>query len=83
MDVDATVILIIQEMSHIPMVLKSWKTPIVDLLNDNRLFNCNPSDAMKWRPIVKALYESDKTALPELLGLSPPFINYARHLNTN
>ncbi|KAF8963955.1 Dopey, N-terminal-domain-containing protein [Flammula alnicola] len=68
MDVDATVIQILQEMTRIPAALKSWRTPVIDLLNDNRLFNCNPNDAAKWRSIVKALYDSDKTALPELLG---------------
>jgi len=41
---------------------------VIDLLNDNRLFNCNPADANRWRPIIKTLYDSDKTALPELLG---------------
>lgn len=69
MDVDATVIQILQEMTRLPAALKSWKTPVIDLLNDNRLFNCNPSDAAKWGAIIKALYDSDKTALPELLGL--------------
>ena len=74
MDVDGTVIQILQEMTRMPTVLKSWKTPVADLLNDNRLFNCNVNDASKWKPIVKALYDSDKTALPELLGASSSFI---------
>ncbi|CAA7265849.1 unnamed protein product [Cyclocybe aegerita] len=68
MDVDSTVIQILQEMTRIPTALKSWRTPVSDLLNDNRLFNCNPEDAMKWKPIVKSLYDSDKTTFPELLG---------------
>ncbi|KAF9486392.1 hypothetical protein BDN70DRAFT_822033, partial [Pholiota conissans] len=68
MDVDPTVIQILQEMTRIPAALKSWKTPVVDLLNDNRVFNCNPIDATKWGAIIKSLYDADKTALPELLG---------------
>ncbi|PPQ99509.1 hypothetical protein CVT24_005299 [Panaeolus cyanescens] len=68
MDVDSTVIQIFYELTKIPAALKSWKSPMLDLLNDNRLFNCNPSDAAKWKPIVKAFYDSDKTAMPELLG---------------
>lgn len=75
MDVDATVIQILQEMTRIPAVLKSWRTPVVDLLNDNRLFNCVPQDADKWRPIVKVLYDTDKTTFPELL--SPLFLGPA------
>jgi len=69
MDVEATVIQILQEMSRIPAALKSWKTPVLDLLSDNRLFNCNPADAIKWKSIVKVLYDTDKTVLPELLGM--------------
>ncbi|KIM47693.1 hypothetical protein M413DRAFT_439360 [Hebeloma cylindrosporum] len=68
MDVDATVIQILHEMTRIPASLRSWRTPVIDLLNDNRLFNCNPVDASRWRPVIKTLYDSDKTALPELLG---------------
>ncbi|KAF8167553.1 Dopey, N-terminal-domain-containing protein [Crassisporium funariophilum] len=68
MDVDSTITTILQEMTRIPAALKSWRTPVIDLLNDNRLFNCNPEDALSWRSIVKVLYDSDKTAFPELLG---------------
>ena len=46
----------------------------MDLLNDNRLFNCTPEDANKWRPIVKSLYDSDKTTFPELLGCKILFV---------
>ena len=70
MDVDTTVISILQGMTRIPAALKSWRTPVIDLLNDNRFFSCNPEDAAKWRSIIKALYDSDKTAFSELLGLS-------------
>lgn len=69
MDVDAIVIQILQEMTRIPAALKSWRTPVTDLLNDNRVFNCTPNDATKWQPIIKILYDTDKAALPELLGM--------------
>ncbi|TFK26748.1 hypothetical protein FA15DRAFT_255211 [Coprinopsis marcescibilis] len=68
MDVDPSVITIISEMTHIPTVLKAWRTPVVDLLNDNRVFNSDPADGHRWRPIIKTLYESDKVAFNELLG---------------
>lgn len=68
MDVDSNVIHVLQEMTRIPAALKAWRTPVLDLLNDNRIFNCTPEDANKWRPIVRAIYDSDKTALHELLG---------------
>ncbi|KAF9011155.1 Dopey, N-terminal-domain-containing protein [Cyathus striatus] len=68
LDVDSTVIKIIQEMTRIPTALKAWRNAVIDLLNDNRLFNCMPSHAEEWKPIVKVLFDSDKTAFPELLG---------------
>ncbi|KAF9524082.1 Dopey, N-terminal-domain-containing protein [Crepidotus variabilis] len=67
MDVDTTAILTLQEMTRIPTALKSWRSTVVDLLNDNRLFNCTPEDAVKWRPIVKALYDADKASFAELI----------------
>lgn len=69
MDVDPTVISIISEMTHVPTTLKSWRSPIIDLLSDNRVFNSDPADGNKWRPIVKALYDADKAAFTELLGM--------------
>ncbi|KAJ7750196.1 Dopey, N-terminal-domain-containing protein [Mycena metata] len=68
MDVDATVVTIITEMTKIPAALKTWRPPVVELLNDNRLFNCNAEGADKWKPIMKSLFDLDKTAFPELLA---------------
>jgi hypothetical protein len=67
MDVDQTVLAIIREMARIPAALKAWRNPVTDLLNDNRLFNCNADAAEHWKPIVKTLFDADKTAFPELL----------------
>jgi hypothetical protein len=68
--VDRNVVEIIKEMVRIPAALKAWRTPVAELLNDNRLFNCNSEDAERWKPIVKQLFDVDKTAFPELLGKS-------------
>jgi hypothetical protein len=55
-------------MTKIPAALRTWKPPVAELLSDNRLFNCNCEDAEKFKPIVKSLFDLDKTAFPELLG---------------
>ena len=72
MDVDSTVLAIIREMAKIPTALKAWRPPVVDLLNDNRLFNCGREAAEMWRPVVKTLFDADKTAFPELLCALTP-----------
>jgi hypothetical protein len=68
MDVEDNVVKVITEMSKIPSAIKAWRSPIADLLNDNRLFNCHPDAVVKWKPVVKALFDADKTAISELLG---------------
>ncbi|KAH6916730.1 Dopey, N-terminal-domain-containing protein [Coprinopsis sp. MPI-PUGE-AT-0042] len=68
MDVEPTVISSISEMTKIPTAIKAWRTPVVDLLNDNRVFNSDPVDGTRWKPIVKALYDADKAAFAELVG---------------
>ncbi|KAJ7687383.1 Dopey, N-terminal-domain-containing protein [Mycena rosella] len=68
MDVDNTVVDTIQEMTKIPAALKTWRPPVSELLSDNRLFNCTSEDAGKWKPIMKSLFDQDKTAFPELLA---------------
>ncbi|KAG5643542.1 hypothetical protein DXG03_000683 [Asterophora parasitica] len=68
MDIDPAVVSIIQEMARIPSAIKAWKTPVTELLNDNRLFNCTAVNAEPWKPIVKVLFDADKAAFPELLA---------------
>lgn len=71
MDVDQTILSIIREMTKIPVAIKAWKTPVTELLSDNRLFNCTADAAEHWKPIVKTLFDTDKTAFPELLCMVP------------
>ncbi|KAJ7103154.1 Dopey, N-terminal-domain-containing protein, partial [Mycena belliarum] len=68
MDVDIDVVAIIQEMTKMPAALKTWRPPVSELLSDNRLFNCSSEGAEKWKPIMKSLFDLDKTAFPELLA---------------
>lgn len=67
MDVDGVILSILKEMTRMPNTLKAWKTPVIDLFNDSRLFSSLPEEAESWKPIIKSLFDSDKTAFPELL----------------
>ena len=80
MDVDEIVVTIVLEMSRIPSALKAWRPPIADLLNDNRLFNCHPDVVVQWKPVVKALFDADKTAISELLGKKEILLSNLRPL---
>lgn len=42
----------------------------MDIINDNRCFNSTPAGGKKWRVLVKMLFETDKSALAELLSKS-------------
>lgn len=68
MEIDNAVVQIIRELAKIPAALKTWRGAVAELLNDNRVFNSNSDAALKWKPIIKALFDTDKTAFPELLG---------------
>ncbi|KAF9447031.1 hypothetical protein P691DRAFT_803039 [Macrolepiota fuliginosa MF-IS2] len=68
MEVDNVILSILQEMTRMPNALKAWKAPVIDLFNDNRLFNSLPDEAELWKPVIKAFFDSDKTAFPELLS---------------
>ncbi|KIJ66430.1 hypothetical protein HYDPIDRAFT_26778 [Hydnomerulius pinastri MD-312] len=68
LDLDSTVVEIIREMTRIPPALKVWRAPVIDILYDNRVFNSNSAVATKWKSIIKALFDSDKTSFGELLS---------------
>ncbi|KAF5380337.1 hypothetical protein D9757_007927 [Collybiopsis confluens] len=68
MEVDPIVVKIVYEMSKMPFTFKAWKSPVTEMLNDNRVFNGVPEAAEAWKPIIKTTFDSDKTAFPELLS---------------
>ena len=68
LDVDEYVLSILREMTRIAAAMRAWRGPVVDVLNDNRCFNSSPAAGGKWRPMVKMLFDTDKTALTELLS---------------
>ncbi|PSS29693.1 hypothetical protein PHLCEN_2v2841 [Hermanssonia centrifuga] len=55
-------------MTKLSAAMKAWRGPIVDILNDNRCFNSSAEGGKRWRVLVKMLFETDKTALTELLS---------------
>lgn len=68
LDIEDDIIAIIREMTRINVAVKAWRPPVYDTLNDNRCFNSSADAGEKWMPMIKSFFDTDKTALPELLG---------------
>ncbi|KAG1754714.1 Dopey, N-terminal-domain-containing protein [Suillus paluster] len=77
-DADAVVVDIFREMIKIPPAMKVWRGAVIDVLYDHRIFNSNSSVATKWKPIIKALFDADKTSFPDLLS-RPIFLPTEKH----
>lgn len=67
-DLDETTLDIIKELSKIPAAARAWRPTVADVFNDARFFNCSPEAAQKWRSLIRALVDTDKTVFPDLLG---------------
>lgn len=59
---------ILAELTKIPAAAKYWKPIVSEALNDNRFFNTSPEASVKWKPLIKALVETDKQTVTDLLG---------------
>ncbi|KAJ3774387.1 Dopey, N-terminal-domain-containing protein [Lentinula raphanica] len=68
MEIEPVIVNMVYEMSRIPAAFKTWKSAVTELLNDNKVFNGTPDVAEPWKPIIKTVFDSDKTAFPELLS---------------
>ncbi|TFY67972.1 hypothetical protein EVG20_g3733 [Dentipellis fragilis] len=68
LDIDPVVLDILREMSHISAAIKSWRNPVLDILNDNRFFNGPPQGGSDFQPIARSLIDTDKSAFSELLS---------------
>lgn len=67
-EIDDVYIKILEHMSKIPAAFKSWRSPATDVFADAKFFSTVPGPGLRWRAIVKALIDIDKTAFGELLG---------------
>ncbi|KAG8988872.1 hypothetical protein FRB90_002518 [Tulasnella sp. 427] len=68
LEVEQPIMDILAEMVKIPAALKAWRTPVSEAFTDTRFFNATPASSGRWRTLVKALTESDKTVMVELIG---------------
>lgn len=73
LDSDVAVMALLEEMSKLGIALKAWRGPVSDALNDSRFFSSSSITGRTWRPIVRALVVTDKSAFTEILG-SPIFV---------
>lgn len=67
-EIDDIFIKILEHMSKIPAAFKSWRSPANDVFADAKFFSTTPGPGLRWRAIVKALIDIDKTAFGEVLG---------------
>jgi len=65
-------------MIKIPHAMKVWRGVVIEVLYDHRIFNSNSSVTAKWKPVIKALFDADKTSFPDLLSKYTPQ-TYNRH----
>jgi hypothetical protein len=75
LDADVVVVDIFREMIKIPPAMKVWRVAVIDVLYDHRIFNSNSSVATKWKPIIKAVFDGDKTSFPDLLSKYTSYIS--------
>lgn len=61
---------LLEEMGKLSIALKAWRSPVSDALNDSRFFGSSSIAGRRWRPIVRALVATDKSAFTEILGSS-------------
>ena len=65
---------VVQQLTKIPSAAKSWRLQVGDAFSDNRFFTASPVDPVAWRPIICALFDSDKERFGDLLGASATLI---------
>lgn len=68
LDVEDVILDIIKELSKIQAAARAWRAPVQETFNDTRFFNCSPQVAMKWRPIISSLMDTDKIVFSDLLA---------------
>ncbi|WVQ73679.1 hypothetical protein IAR50_003259 [Cryptococcus sp. DSM 104548] len=67
--VDAPILHLILQLSHIPSATKTWRSYVSDSFSDPRLFKSRPPvEVTYWKALVLALFDADKERFPDLLS---------------
>lgn len=69
LQLDANIFELLSQLTTVSVAAKAWKGPILDVFNENRFFNFPPDYGGKWVPLMGAFLSSDKSAIPEMLGM--------------
>lgn len=67
-ELDVTIMSLLVEMTKYPAANKAWRTYVVDSLSDAKFFNQSPELGRRWRPIIQALFNTDKERFTEMLS---------------
>ena len=68
LDLDDYILNFLTEIVRILGSSKAWKPMILGSFNDTCFFNSKPSVGQKWKPIIKALVDSDKQNLSDVIS---------------
>ncbi|GAA5982369.1 hypothetical protein JCM11641_006959 [Rhodosporidiobolus odoratus] len=67
-DADPSIFALLHEMASNPQIVKAWRSVVSDAFSDNRFFSAPPFMHARWKPLIKALFASDKEKLNELIA---------------
>ncbi|PLW27497.1 hypothetical protein PCASD_17664 [Puccinia coronata f. sp. avenae] len=67
-ELDVTVLGLLVEMTKYPAANKAWRTYVADNLSDPKFFNHSPELGRRWKPIIQALFNTDKERFTEMLS---------------
>ncbi|KAA1127179.1 hypothetical protein PGTUg99_029413 [Puccinia graminis f. sp. tritici] len=67
-ELDVTILSLLVEMTKHPAANRAWRTYVVDSLSDTKFFGNSPELGRRWRPIIQALFNTDKERFTEMLS---------------
>ncbi|WAQ81113.1 hypothetical protein PtA15_1A451 [Puccinia triticina] len=67
-ELDVTILNLLVEMTKHPAANRAWRAYVADSLSDPKFFNNSPELGRRWRPIIQALFNTDKERFTEMLS---------------
>ncbi|KAI7962497.1 hypothetical protein MJO28_000591 [Puccinia striiformis f. sp. tritici] len=67
-ELDDTILSLLVEVTKHPAANKAWRTYVADSLSEPKFFNHSPELGRRWKPIIQALFNTDKERFTEMLG---------------
>ncbi|KAG8710253.1 hypothetical protein FRC11_004702, partial [Ceratobasidium sp. 423] len=79
-DNQPSIMAMMEELVKQQIAVRAWRPPLAEAFEDQRFFARDPDAGLGWCPLIRAYVQSDKLAIPDIVGKSTVMLGINKNL---